>query len=106
LGVRPSYPERCLYLLVTKNVTITRLLFDDCRTCATSLANILLHQMYLANMKYEETKNSCFLFVKSGNESRHLIFWLLGTLTGLRDRVWRLIAQREGTSTLNMPYLS
>jgi hypothetical protein len=26
------------------------------------------------------------------NESRHLVFWSLGTLTGLRDRVRELVA--------------
>ena len=26
------------------------------------------------------------------NESRHLVFWLLGILTGLRDRVRGLVA--------------
>jgi hypothetical protein len=32
-----------------------------------------------------ETKNSCFLLVEKRNGSRHLVFWSLGTLTGLRD---------------------
>jgi len=36
--------------------------------------------------------NSCLLFVKNKNESRHLEFWSPGTLTGLRDRVRRLVA--------------
>jgi hypothetical protein len=39
-----------------------------------------------------ETRNSCLLLVEKWNESRHLVFWLLGTLTGLRDRVRRLVA--------------
>jgi hypothetical protein len=34
----------------------------------------------------------CLLAVKKWNGSRHLVFWSLGTLTGLRDRVRRLIA--------------
>jgi hypothetical protein len=38
-----------------------------------------------------ETRNSCLLSVK-WNGSRRLIFWSLGTLTGLRDRVRRLVA--------------
>ena len=42
---------------------------------------------------------------KKWNGSRHLVLWSLGTLTGLRDRVRRLVAQREGISTPNTPYL-
>jgi len=42
--------------------------------------------------KYVETRNSCLLLVEKWNESRHLVFWLLGTLIGLRDRVRRLVA--------------
>jgi hypothetical protein len=34
----------------------------------------------------EKIRNSCFLSIKRGNGSRHLICWLLKTLTGLR--VW------------------
>ena len=32
------------------------------------------------------------LYVKIWTGSRHLVFWLLGTLTGLRDGVRRLVA--------------
>ena len=32
------------------------------------------------------------LQVKTWTGSRHLVFWLLGTLTGLRDGVRRLVA--------------
>jgi hypothetical protein len=32
------------------------------------------------------------LSVEKWNGSRHLVFWSLGTLTGLRDRVWGLVA--------------
>jgi len=40
-----------------------------------------------------ETRNSCLLSVeKKWNGSHHLIFWSLGTLTSLRDRVRRLVA--------------
>ena len=39
------------------------------------------------------------------NRSRYLVFWSLGTITGLRDRVWGLIALRKGISTSNTPYL-
>ncbi|KAJ6925643.1 hypothetical protein NC651_010142 [Populus alba x Populus x berolinensis] len=39
------------------------------------------------------------------NKSRHLVFWSLGTLTGLIDRARRLVASREGISTPNTPYL-
>ena len=41
--------------------------------------------------KYREIMNSCLLSVEGGNESRHLVFWSLGTLTSLRDRVWGLV---------------
>jgi hypothetical protein len=34
----------------------------------------------------------CLLTVRKWNRSRHLVFWSLGTLTGLRDRVRGLIA--------------
>jgi hypothetical protein len=34
----------------------------------------------------------CLLAVKNGNGSRHLVLWSLGTLTGIRDRVRRLVA--------------
>jgi hypothetical protein len=47
----------------------------------------------------------CLLAMKKWNGSRHLVFWSLGTLTGLRDRVRRLVAQREGINTPNTPYL-
>jgi hypothetical protein len=33
--------------------------------------------------KWGETRNSCLLSVYRGNESRHLIFWSLETLTGV-----------------------
>jgi hypothetical protein len=42
--------------------------------------------------KYGETRNSCLLSVENLNESRHLVFWLLGTLTGLKHWVRRLVA--------------
>jgi hypothetical protein len=54
--------------------------------------------------KYRETRNSCILSVERGNESRHLIFWSLGTLTGLKDWIQGLVVQREGISTPNTPY--
>jgi len=46
---------------------------------------------YLSS-KYGETRNSCLLYVEKWNGSRHLVFWSLGTLTGLRDRVRGLVA--------------
>jgi hypothetical protein len=42
--------------------------------------------------KYEKTRNSCLLSVENLHGSRHLVFWSLETLTGLRDRVQRLVA--------------
>ena len=55
--------------------------------------------------KYRETRNSCFLSVESGNESRHLVFWSLETLTGLRDRARGLVAYRKCINTPNTLYL-
>jgi len=42
--------------------------------------------------KIGKTKNSCLLSVKSANESHHLVFWSLETLTGLRDQARGLVA--------------
>jgi hypothetical protein len=39
-----------------------------------------------------ETRISCLLLVERENESRHRVFWSLGTLIGLRDRARRLVA--------------
>jgi len=47
--------------------------------------------IYLSG-KYVETRNSCLLLVEKWNGCRHLVFWSLGTLTGLMDRVRELIA--------------
>jgi hypothetical protein len=41
--------------------------------------------------KYGETRNSCLLSVESGNGSRHLVFWSLGTLTSLRNQARELV---------------
>jgi hypothetical protein len=46
--------------------------------------------VYLVNVK--KKKNFCLLSVKNLNENRHLVFWSLETLTGLKDRVRRLVA--------------
>ena len=39
-----------------------------------------------------ETRNSLSLSSEKWCGSRHLVFWSLGTLTGLRDRVRGLVA--------------
>ena len=41
--------------------------------------------------KYGETRNSLSLSGEKWNGSRHLVVWSLGTLTGLRDWVRRLV---------------
>jgi hypothetical protein len=41
--------------------------------------------------KHGEKRNSCLLLVKKWNGSCHLVFWSLGTLTDLRDRVRGLV---------------
>jgi len=43
--------------------------------------NISLSSKYLEIEKYREIRNSYFLSVRKWNESRHLVFWSLGTLT-------------------------
>jgi hypothetical protein len=50
------------------------------------------YYVYSLSGKYKEIRNSCLLSVKNLNGSRHLVFWSQGTLTGLRDRVWKLVA--------------
>jgi len=42
--------------------------------------------------KCGETRNSLSLSGEKWNGSYHLVFWSLGTLTGLRDWVRRLVA--------------
>jgi hypothetical protein len=42
--------------------------------------------------KYGETRKYCLLLVGKWNGNRHLVFWSLGTLTGLRDWVRGLVA--------------
>jgi len=46
--------------------------------------------IYLVNMGRQGIL--CLLAMRKWNGSRHLVFWSLETLTGLRDRVRRLIA--------------
>ena len=70
-----------------------RLPFSPCRTCAASRRSSTLKENVKGlSRKYEKTRNSCLLLVKKLNRSRHLVFWSLGTLTGFRDGVWRLVA--------------
>jgi hypothetical protein len=52
---------------------------------------ILLDREWSRMVWVERTMNSYSLLVKRENESRHPIFWSLGTLTGLRVRVRGLI---------------
>jgi hypothetical protein len=47
---------------------------------------------YLSNQEMGKTRISYLLSVERGNESRCLVFWSLGTLTGLIDRAQGLIA--------------
>jgi hypothetical protein len=59
------------------------------------VAAIALHTqmcvcIYLANMGRQGIL--VFYQWKKRNGSRHLVLWSLGTLTGLRDQVWRLVA--------------
>jgi hypothetical protein len=55
--------------------------------------NHLPESRMIGNGVGKKTRNSCSLSVKKKkNESHHLLFWLLGTLIGLRIRVRGLIA--------------
>jgi hypothetical protein len=61
----------------------------------TAIAHHPHHQVWydIYSGEYGETRNSCLLSVENKwNGSRHLVLWSLGTLTGLRDRVRRLVA--------------
>jgi len=65
-----------------------------CRTCAASRRKHPPSNSILCGKseKYGETRNSCLLLVEKWNGSRHLVFWSLGTLTGLRGRIRGLVA--------------
>jgi lipoate-protein ligase A len=47
----------------------------------------------------KKIRNSCFLSVKKKVWNHHLIFWSIGTLTGLRVWIKRLIVDREDISS-------
>jgi hypothetical protein len=53
------------------------------------ILNVYIY-LYLANMGRQE--NLVFYRWKMEWRSRHLVFWLLGTLNGLRDQVRGLVA--------------
>ena len=74
--------------------TIINESFPDYRMCAVSRRKHppLYSVIFYLSGKYQETRKSCLLSMKNWNGSRHLIFWSLGTLTGLRDRVRGLVA--------------
>jgi hypothetical protein len=56
--------------------------------------DIFHSQMYVYLFgKCGKTRNYCLLSVESRNGSRHLVFWSLGTLTGLKDRVEGLLCK-------------
>jgi hypothetical protein len=52
----------------------------------------LIYVIFYLSGKCGEIRNSCLLFMEKWNGSRHLVFWSLGTLTSLKDRVQGLIA--------------
>jgi hypothetical protein len=64
----------------------------SCRTCAASRRSPTHTQLCVDLENMGRQGILCLLAVKNGNGSRHLVFWSLGTLTGLRDRVRRLVA--------------
>jgi len=74
------------------------------RRCENSFT-LNLGCIYIFIWQIREDKKFLLFIGGKWNGSRHLVFWSLETLTGLRDRVRGLIAQREDISTPNMPYL-
>ena len=48
--------------------------------------------LYLSMWKIWGDKKFLSFIGRKWNGSRHLVFWSLGTLTGLKDRVWGLLA--------------
>jgi len=64
----------------------------SCRTCAASRRSPSTLLWTCVSGKYGETREFLSLISVKWNGSRHLVFWSLGTLTGLRDRVRRLVA--------------
>ena len=71
--------------------------FDAAAISSTLICNL--------SRKYREIRNSCLLSLESGNESHHLVFWSLGTLTSLIDRARGLVAYKKGINTPNKLYL-
>jgi hypothetical protein len=67
---------------------------DRCRTSAVSRrkTSTLICVIFYLSGKCGEIRNSCLLFMEKWNGSRHLVFWSLGTLTGLKDRVHGMVA--------------
>jgi len=61
------------------------------RRCGDRPPSICVMGGYISG-KYGETRNSLSLSSEKRNGSRHLVFWSLGTLTGLRDWVRGLVA--------------
>jgi hypothetical protein len=84
---------RCF--LMASQIESSRLMgwHATCRMCTASRRSSTIQGKWNGlSGKYEETRNSCLLSVKNLNGSRHLVFWSLGTLTGLKDRVRKLVA--------------
>jgi len=68
------------------------LIDKECRTCAASWRSSTLKCNGYISGKYGETRNFLSLSGEKWCGSRHLVFWSVGTLTGLRDWVRRLVA--------------
>ena len=87
--------DMCIRYLLYENVVLRELYSYDamCRTCAAARRSSTLKEkseyLFLEN-KGGETRKFLSLQVKIWIGSRHLVFWLLGTLTGLK---------RSGTET-------
>jgi len=68
--------------------------YRSCRTWATSRRSSTLECVYggYISGQCRETRNSLSLSSEKWCGSRHLVFWSLGTLTGLRDWARGLVA--------------
>jgi hypothetical protein len=63
-----------------------------CRTCAASLQSFTPFGCIVSIWQIKKDKEFLSFISGKWNEIRHLVFWSLETLTGLKDQVRRLVA--------------
>jgi hypothetical protein len=73
-------------------LTLSQTNLDKWLSHVCGVAAIALHAHVCGIWKIWRDKEFLSLIIVKWNGTRHLIFWSLGTLTGLRDRVRRLVA--------------